>query len=240
MNRWTWRHKLLLAGLVLSLLSASWQCSHKLNSPAAPSTTQITSPNDASLASLQNSIQDQKRVQLTPAETEILQRLEKELREINAKSIEAIEKLKSDPDFQQHRQQEMRQLEELREEIAKILREGHVSLARQASASIPAETSPTASSPPEPVGGILAIQQHLVYPEPARTARIEGVVFLQILVLENGEVGEIKVLTSPAANLGLEEAAVAAVKSVKWKPGVARGKPIKTWIGLPIKFSRQE
>jgi len=229
MKRWTWKQKLALAGLALALLPASWQCGHKIKSPAAPAQA-----NAASLALVQNPHQDKKRVPLTPAEAEILQRLENDLRAINKKSAEAME---SDPVFQQHRQQQARELEELRAEIAKALLEGRALPSQQISESLAAEASSADSRPPEPDGGLLALQQHLVYPEAARAAKIEGVVFLQILVLENGAIGEVKALKTPAENVGLEEAAAAAAKSVKWKPALARGKPIKSWIGLPVEFS---
>jgi TonB family protein len=232
MNRWTWKQKLALAGLALALLPASWQCGHKMKSPATPATADA-----GSLVLVQNPHQAEKRIPLTPAEAEILQRLENDLRAINKKSAAAIEKTKSDPAFRQHQQQQARELEELRAEIVKALKEGRALPSQQTSESLAAETAPTESRPPEPDGGLLALQQHLVYPDAARAAKIEGVVFLQILVLENGEIGEIKILKTPAENVGLEEAAAAAVKSVKWKPAMALGKPIKSWIGLPVEFS---
>jgi len=232
MSRFTWKHKLLLAGLALALVPASWQCGRQLNSPAAP-TISIT-PAQINLTP------EQQAIALTPTDTKLLQRLEKELQELSAQMTKADTKVRSNPYFEYHSQQESRLLEELRQAIAKTLQRGRVALSPEGAAVVASETAYVESNPPEPVGGLLAIQQHLIYPAAARSAKIEGVVFLQILVLENGEIGEVKVLKTPAADMGLEEAAVIAVKSVKWKPAFARGRPIKTWIGLPVQFSLTE
>ena len=47
---------------------------------------------------------------------------------------------------------------------------------------------------PEPVGGISAIQKRVVYPEIARRAGIEGKVYVQALIDENGDVVKTKIL----------------------------------------------
>jgi protein TonB len=92
-------------------------------------------------------------------------------------------------------------------------------------------------TPPEPIGGFEAIQKNLKYPEIARKAGIEGLVFLEVVITENGEVGEVNVLKAPADHAGLKEAAINAVKSVSWKPALQKGTPVKVRIAMPIKFS---
>lgn len=88
---------------------------------------------------------------------------------------------------------------------------------------------------PEPIGGFAAIQKNLHYPEIARKAGIEGRVILNVLIAENGEVEEVKVLESLGHN-GCDEAAMEAVRSVKWKPAMQQGKPVKVWVGIPVIF----
>jgi TonB family protein len=88
---------------------------------------------------------------------------------------------------------------------------------------------------PEPIGGFAAIQKNLQYPEIARKAGIEGRVILNVLVAENGEIDEIKVLKSLGHN-GCDEAAMVAVRAVKWKPAMQKGKPVKVWVGIPVIF----
>ena len=52
---------------------------------------------------------------------------------------------------------------------------------------------------------------------------------------ENGRVVDTKILKS-LGNNGCDEAAVAAIKSVKWKPAKQRDKPVKVWVGIPVVF----
>lgn len=88
---------------------------------------------------------------------------------------------------------------------------------------------------PEPIGGFPAIQAKLVYPEIARKAGVEGRVYVNVLIDERGNVIDTKILKS-LGNNGCDEAAVAAIKSVKWKPAKQRDKPVKVWVGIPVVF----
>jgi protein TonB len=92
--------------------------------------------------------------------------------------------------------------------------------------------------PPEPIGGMAAIQANLVYPEIARKAGIEGLVILHIQVDETGVVKRMRVVKSLDPH-NLDEAAKDAVRNVKWKPAKQRDKPITVWISVPIRFSLQ-
>jgi len=88
---------------------------------------------------------------------------------------------------------------------------------------------------PEPIGGFAAIQRNLVYPEIARKAGVEGKVVVNCLVDEKGNVVKTTILKS-LGNNGCDEAAIAAIKSVKWKPAKQRDKSVKVWIGIPVVF----
>ena len=89
--------------------------------------------------------------------------------------------------------------------------------------------------PPEPIGGFAAIQEKLVYPEIARKAGVEGRVYVQVIIDERGNVIRATV-TKSLGNNGCDEAAVAAIKSVKWKPAKQRDKPVKVSVGIPVVF----
>ncbi len=89
--------------------------------------------------------------------------------------------------------------------------------------------------PPEPIGGFAAIQAKLVYPEIARKAGVEGRVYINVLIDERGNVIDTKVLKS-LGNNGCDEAAIEAIKAVKWKPAKQRDKPVKVWVGIPVVF----
>ncbi|MFQ5631545.1 MAG: energy transducer TonB [bacterium] len=56
-----------------------------------------------------------------------------------------------------------------------------------------------------------------------------------MLVNETGAVEEVKVLKSLGSS-GCDEAAVNAVKSVRWKPAMQKGTPVKVWVGIPVVF----
>ncbi len=90
---------------------------------------------------------------------------------------------------------------------------------------------------PEPIGGIQAIQSKIVYPEMAKRAGVEGRVHILAFVDENGNVTKAECLKGLGA--GLDEAAIAAVKQTKFKPGKQRGKPVKVQVAIPIIFRLQ-
>jgi protein TonB len=89
--------------------------------------------------------------------------------------------------------------------------------------------------PPSPLGGFTAIQKNLRYPEIARKAGIEGRVIVQVLVSEKGVVEDTRIMKS-LGHSGCDEAAVKAIKSVKWKPALQRDKPVKVWVAIPVIF----
>ncbi len=88
---------------------------------------------------------------------------------------------------------------------------------------------------PEPIGGFAAIQKKLVYPEIARKAGVEGRVTVQAQIDVTGQVVRTKVVQSLGPN-GCDEAAIAAIKAVKWKPAKQRDRPVKVWIAVPVDF----
>lgn len=92
-------------------------------------------------------------------------------------------------------------------------------------------------TPPQPIGGFKAIQENLKYPEAARKAGIEGRVLVHVLVDEQGEVVDTKILQSLGdEGSGFAEAAVNALKSVKWQPAESQGAPVKVWVAVPVLF----
>lgn len=90
---------------------------------------------------------------------------------------------------------------------------------------------------PEPIGGIQGIQQRIVYPEIARRAGVQGRVFVKAYVDELGNVWKTELIKGIGA--GCDEAALAAVKETKFKPGKQRGKPVKVQVSIPILFKIQ-
>lgn len=75
-----------------------------------------------------------------------------------------------------------------------------------------------------------------VYPEVPRKAKIEGSVFLRIVVRRDGSVGDIIVLRVSRPNLGFEEAAVDAVKQWRYKPATQQGRPVDVFMTVHVIF----
>lgn len=90
---------------------------------------------------------------------------------------------------------------------------------------------------PEPIGGIKAIQEKIVYPEIAKRAGVEGKVYVLAFVDESGTVTKTQLIKGIGA--GCDEAALNAVQKTKFKPGKQRGKPVKVQVSIPIVFKLQ-
>lgn len=90
---------------------------------------------------------------------------------------------------------------------------------------------------PNPIGGIQAIQSKILYPEIAKRAGIEGKVFIQAFIDENGDVADAKVIRGIGA--GCDETALEAVKQTKFTPGKHKGEPVKVQVAIPIVFKLQ-
>ncbi|EEF26589.1 Protein tonB, putative [Ricinus communis] len=75
------------------------------------------------------------------------------------------------------------------------------------------------------------------YPASERRAGHEGVVILQLYVLDSGKVGEAKVEKSSGFP-ALDEAAVKeALRSWRFVPGTKGGKPESMWFAIQVRFS---
>jgi TonB family protein len=77
------------------------------------------------------------------------------------------------------------------------------------------------------------------YPRLAQQKKVEGTVILSILISENGDVADARVLREAGGSSGLNEAALSAVRKWKFRPGVKEGKRIKVWMTYPIVFKLQ-
>jgi periplasmic protein TonB len=80
----------------------------------------------------------------------------------------------------------------------------------------------------------LLSMQPVDYPSIAREAGVEGTVLIRALVGIDGRVKQMNVLQGV---VGLNEAALAAVKTAVFKPARKDGKPVAVWMTVPIEFS---
>ncbi len=87
---------------------------------------------------------------------------------------------------------------------------------------------------PTLVGGLEAIAKQVKYPEIAHKAGIEGRVFVQFVVNEEGSVEDVVVTRGIGA--GCDEEAVRVVRNAKFTPGIQEGEPVKVRMTLPVTF----
>lgn len=87
---------------------------------------------------------------------------------------------------------------------------------------------------PEIVGGLESIYKHIEYPREAVRKGVEGRVFIRFIVDENGNVQDPEILRDIGAGCG--QAAIDAIKEVKFTPGRHEGKVVKVQYGLPVTF----
>ena len=87
---------------------------------------------------------------------------------------------------------------------------------------------------PELIGGLASIQEQIRYPEMARRAGIEGRVFVQFIVDENGNVVDPQIIRGIGG--GADEEALRVVSQAEFKPGMQRGRPVSVQYSLPISF----
>jgi len=87
---------------------------------------------------------------------------------------------------------------------------------------------------PELIGGMDGIQKKIRYPLQAKTLGVQGVVYVQAIISEEGEVDSTKLVKKLGA--GCDEEAIRVLKKSKFKPGYDKGKPVKVRFTLPIFF----
>lgn len=90
---------------------------------------------------------------------------------------------------------------------------------------------------PELIGGLAELQSNIEYPERARQAGIEGRVYVQFIVNEQGGIENPEVIRGIGG--GCDEEALRAVQQAKFRPGMQRGKPVRVQYSLPIVFRLQ-
>jgi len=77
------------------------------------------------------------------------------------------------------------------------------------------------------------------YTPEAMAQRVEGVVGLSVVVLSDGNVGDVTVTESLDKVLGLDQQAVKAMKQWTFKPGLKDGRPVAVSVDVRMKFTLQ-
>ena len=79
-----------------------------------------------------------------------------------------------------------------------------------------------------------AILSKIEYPKMAMKQGIEGVVYLELFIDENGNIRRINVLKDPG--YGFAEAAIAALDGITCKPALVNDKPVAVRFRYPVRF----
>jgi protein TonB len=87
---------------------------------------------------------------------------------------------------------------------------------------------------PAPIGGIEAIMKKVVYPEKAKEEKLQGKVLVKAVIDEKGNVENASI--EKGVSQLLDDAAVKAIKEVKFTPGEKNGKKVKAEVIIPVKF----
>ncbi len=75
------------------------------------------------------------------------------------------------------------------------------------------------------------------YTADAMRAQVEGLVELEILVLEDGSVGNVRIVRSLDSRFGLDQEAINAVRRWRFDPGRRLGKAVATRVGVELSFN---
>ena len=104
----------------------------------------------------------------------------------------------------------------------------------ESSAADSAEVFLVVEQMPEIIGGLPALYKEIRYPDAAIRNNVEGRVFLQFVVDENGEATDVEIMRDIGSGCG--EAAAEAIKKVSFTPGLQNGSPVKVRFSLPVTF----
>ena len=84
------------------------------------------------------------------------------------------------------------------------------------------------------LGGLQELQSRIKYPELARKAGIQGRVFLQFVVDQEGNVRDPQITRGIGG--GADEEALRAIQTMRFVPGVQRGERVNVKMSLPVTF----
>lgn len=76
-----------------------------------------------------------------------------------------------------------------------------------------------------------------IYTTAAMTARLQGRVMLECVVLPDGSVGRVKVVRSLDSNFGLDEEAIKAARQWRFRPGTRKGEPVAVVVNIELSFT---
>lgn len=97
-------------------------------------------------------------------------------------------------------------------------------------------TEPEPAATPPVVSANKALNKAPLYPMLSRRLKEQGTVYLQVLVMKNGKVGQLK-LKQSSGFARLDQSALNAVRSWTYEPALKLGQPIDFWFVQPVVFN---
>ena len=94
-------------------------------------------------------------------------------------------------------------------------------------------------TPPEPIGGLEAVQEKLRYPKEAQDEGLEGTVIVRVTVDRRGRVRDTEVIES-FGNEECDTAAQRAVRGARWKAAQKDSKRVEGYVDIPVEFKLEE
>jgi periplasmic protein TonB len=79
------------------------------------------------------------------------------------------------------------------------------------------------------------LSNSIKYPEDAMKKKIEGTVYLNVIIEKNGAISNIRVLRSPDTSLSNEAKRVVSIMP-RWTPGKQNGVPVRVNYLIPVHF----
>lgn len=81
------------------------------------------------------------------------------------------------------------------------------------------------------------IRSNLIYPKSAKDANITGICYMNMIVEQNGQISNIRIIKGIRNCLDCDKEALRIVKLMPaWNPATQNGKPVKVQMNIPIKF----
>lgn len=136
-----------------------------------------------------------------------------------------------------------RELAELRQEISALRGRPAMTVTITPGSGVRAPASPAWSgAPPVRVGGDIKAPIKVrdvkpVYPQVAQEARVQGIVIVEGLIDEQGNVADVKVLRGVPL---LNDAAVGAVRQWRYTPTLLNGVPVPVIMTMTVTFTLQD
>jgi protein TonB len=100
---------------------------------------------------------------------------------------------------------------------------------------LPVEEEPSFAGNPDSL--LHFISDNTRYPQAAVDKNVSGTVYVSFVVLENGDISDVKVFKGIGSGCDEEAVRIVRLTNGRWLPGKQKGKAVKVFYNLPVRFS---